>query len=139
MVVIDQFEQWLHAHASSGDSQLVPALRHCDGSGIQCVVLVRDDFWLSATRFMQALETPLVEEQNSALVDLFDMDHAAKVLAAFGRAYGKLPDLPAEPNEDQTPFLEQAVLADEDGKVVCVRLAVFAEMMAIARQWLSLP
>lgn len=89
VVVIDQFEQWLHAHASADDSQLIPALRHCDGSGVQCVVLVRDDFWMSATRFMQALEIPLVEGTNSAAVDLFDSDHALKVLAAFGRAYGQ--------------------------------------------------
>ena len=59
-------------------------------SRVQCIVMVRDDFWMAATRFMRDLEIRLVEGQNSALVDLFDLDHARKVLAAFGRAFGKL-------------------------------------------------
>ena len=57
-------------------------------------------------------------------------DHAEKVLAAFGRAFGNLPENPGETSKDQKEFLEQAVsgLAQE-GKVICVRLALFAEMM----------
>src|SRR4029077_21146477 len=55
---------------------------------------------------------------------------AEKVLVAFGRAFGVLPDNPSETSKDQKQFLEQAVsgLAQE-GKVICVRLALFAEMM----------
>ena len=53
--------------------------------------MVRDDFWMAATRFMQELEVRLVEAENSAAVDLFDPLHARKVLAAFGRSYGRLP------------------------------------------------
>ena len=34
--------------------------------------MVRDDFWLAATRFMQELEIRLVEGENPRLVDLFD-------------------------------------------------------------------
>ena len=135
VLVLDQFEQWLHAHAARDDSQLIPALRQCDGSHVQALVLVRDDFWMSATRFMQALEVPLVEGHNSAAVDLFDLDHAGKVLAMLGRGYGKLPASPAEPTADQQQFLTHAVsdIADE-GKVVSVRLSVFAEMMK-GRPW----
>ena len=53
-----------------------------------------------------------------------------KVLAAFGRAFGKLPENPGDTSKDQKEFLKQAVsgLAQE-GKVICVRLALFAEMM----------
>src|SRR5207253_6597650 len=70
------------------------------------------------------------EAQNSAVVDLFPIRHAEKVLAAFGRAFGVLPDGPAEASKEHKQFLEQAVsgLAQE-GKVICVRLALFAEMM----------
>ena len=52
------------------------------------------------------------------------------MLAAFGRAFGKLPENSGETSKDQKEFLEQAVsgLAQE-GKVICVRLALFAEMM----------
>ncbi len=130
LIVLDQFEQWLHAKKEEENTELVQALRQCDGGRVQCIVMVRDDFWMAATRFMRDLEIRLVEGQNSAAVDLFDMDHARKVLAAFGRAFGKLPENPGETSKDQKEFLNQAVsgLAQE-GKVICVRLALFAEMM----------
>ena len=54
--------------------------------------MVRDDFWLAVSRFVRELEIRLLEGQNTALADLFDLDHARKVLAAFGRAFGRLPD-----------------------------------------------
>ena len=129
LIVLDQFEQWLHAKKDEQHTELMQALRQCDGERVQCVVMVRDDFWLSVSRFLQELEVRLLEGQNSALVDLFDMDHARKVLAAFGRAFGKLPESGAT-SKDQKEFLNQAVsgLAQE-GKVISVRLALFAEMM----------
>jgi serine/threonine protein kinase/formylglycine-generating enzyme required for sulfatase activity len=130
LIVVDQFEQWLHANTSYRDAEFVEAMRQCDGGRVQCIILVRDDFWLAVSRFLQELEVPLLEGQNSALVDLFDLDHAKKVLAAFGRAFGKLPENAAQTSKEQAQFLEQAVhaLAQED-KVICVRLALFAEMM----------
>ena len=66
------------------------ALRQCDGERVQCLVMVRDDFWMASTRFMQALEIRLVKAKNSCAVDLFDLLHARNVLGAFGRAYGRL-------------------------------------------------
>ena len=130
LIVLDQFEQWLHAKKEEENSELVQALRQCDGGRVQCVVMVRDDFWMAATRFMRELEVRLVEAQNSAAVDLFPIRHAEKVLAAFGRAFGTLPENPGETSKDQNEFLKQAVsgLAQE-GKIICVRLALFAEMM----------
>ena len=85
---------------------------------------------MAVTRFLRELEIHLLEGQNSAAVDLFDVRHAEKVLRAFGRAFGVLPERTSETTNDQKQFLEQAVqgLAQED-KVVCVRLALFAEMM----------
>ena len=130
VIVLDQFEQWLHAKKEEENTELVQALRQCDGSRVQCVVMLRDDFWLSVSRFLRELEVRLLEGQNSALVDLFDLDHARKVLAAFGRAFGKLPENPGETSKDQKQFLEQAVSSlGQEGKVICVRLALFAEMM----------
>ncbi len=130
LIVLDQFEQWLHARKEEENTDLVQALRQCDGGRVQCIVMVRDDFWMAATRFMRELEIRLLEGQNSAAVDLFDMDHARKVLAAFGRAFGKLPENASETEKEQKEFLKQAVsgLAQE-GKVISVRLALFAEMM----------
>ena len=130
LIVLDQFEQWLHAQKGEEDTELVHALRQCDGGHVQCIVMVRDDFWMAVSRFMRSLEIRLLEGQNSAVVDLFPLRHAEKVLAAFGRAFGDLPEAPEKATKDQRNFLAKAVqdLA-EDGKVICVRLALFAEML----------
>jgi formylglycine-generating enzyme required for sulfatase activity len=130
LLVLDQFEQWLHAKRNEENTELVQALRQCDGGRVQCIVLVRDDFWMAATRFMAALDLPIVQGQNCAAVDLFDTLHARKVLAAFGRAYGRLPDDLGQCTKDQHAFLDEAVAGlAEDGKVISVRLALFAEMV----------
>jgi hypothetical protein len=97
--------------------------------------MVRVDFWLAATRFMHELEIRLLEGQNSAVVDLFGLRHARGVLGAFGRAFGALPEKADEVTEQHQEFLKQATagLAGE-GRVVCIRLALFAEMLK-ERTW----
>jgi serine/threonine protein kinase/formylglycine-generating enzyme required for sulfatase activity len=128
LLVLDQFEQWLHARRSEENTELVQALRQCDGGRLQSLVMVRDDFWLAVSRFMQALEVRVVEGDNSRLVDLFDPRHARKVLTAVGRAFGALPE--KELTGEQDAFLDQAVAGlAQDGKVISVRLALFAEMV----------
>jgi serine/threonine protein kinase/formylglycine-generating enzyme required for sulfatase activity len=129
LIVIDQFEQWLHAKRDQEHTELVAALRQCDGEHVQCIVMVRDDFWMAATRFMRDLEVRLLEGQNSAAVDLFPIRHAEKVLAAFGRAFGTLPGETKAFSKEQSAFLTESVAGlAEEGKVVCVRLALFADM-----------
>jgi serine/threonine protein kinase/formylglycine-generating enzyme required for sulfatase activity len=129
LIVLDQFEQWLHANRGEENAELIQALRQCDGCRVQCLALVRDDFWLAVTRFMQALEI-VIDGDNSRLVDLFDPLHAHKVLAAFGRAYGRLPESPGQYSKEQDAFLDQAVAGlAQEGKVISVRLALFAEMV----------
>ncbi len=135
LIVIDQFEQWLHAHLEHADHELIDAIRQCDGGRVQCITMIRDDFWMAATRFMRAVEVSLAEGENSLAVDLFELRHAKRVLASFGRAFGTLPPDAAQTTRNQTAFLEQAINdIAEDGKVVCVRLALFAEMMK-GREW----
>ena len=130
LIVLDQFEQWLHAKRGEEDTDLIRALRQCDGEHVQAIVMVRDDFWMAATRFMQELEIRLVEGANSAAVDLFDERHAKRVLTAFGRAFGALPEHLHDLTPDQEQFLEEATTGlAQEGKVVCVRLALFAEMI----------
>jgi len=135
VLVVDQFEQWLHAHDDDPAAELVAALRQCDGGRVQCVLSVRDDFWMAVTRFFDAVEVPLSEGRNSAAVDLFDRRHAQTVLRAFGVAFGALPGGSSALTEAQRQFIEQAVddLARE-GRVVAVRLALFAEMVK-GREW----
>ena len=128
LIVLDQFEQWLHAKHGEENTDLVQALRQCDGGRVQCVVMVRDDFWLAVSRFMQALEI-VPDGENSRLVDLFDLRHARKVLTSFGRAFGALADQGSLTN-DQDAFLNQSVSGlAQDGKIISVRLALFAEMV----------
>ncbi|MGE5195618.1 MAG: serine/threonine-protein kinase, partial [Deltaproteobacteria bacterium] len=135
VVVLDQFEQWLHAHRVEESAELARALRHCDGTRVQCLLAVRDDFGMAATRFMGELEVPIVQGRNFATIDRFSSGHARKVLAEFGRAFGQLPDSEIEWTPAQQLFLNEAVswLAEE-GKVIPVRLALFAEMIK-DREW----
>jgi serine/threonine protein kinase len=80
LVVLDQFEQWLHGKRGEENAELVAALRQCDGEHSQAILLVRDDFWLAVSRFMADLEAELIPGQNVALIDLFAPRHAVKVL-----------------------------------------------------------
>ena len=68
--------------------------------------------------------------ENFATVDLFDIDHAAKVLTKFGQAFGKLPANAGNLSADEQQFISQVAkgLAQE-GKVVSVRLSLFADMV----------
>lgn len=137
LIVLDQFEQWLHAHQDLQATELVQALRQCDGSRVQCIVMVRDDFWVAATRFFREIEVRLVERENSAVVDLFDERHARRVLESFGRAYGCLTQSSGFPSGDRPSeislegqFVVQAVTSlARDGKVMPIRLALFAELV----------
>jgi formylglycine-generating enzyme required for sulfatase activity len=127
LIVLDQFEQWLHANRQAEKAELISALRQCDGERVQAIVLVRDDFWVALSRFMDGLQIEMLKGQNTAMVDLFDPRHAKKVLSSFGRAYGNLEE---SSGKDQEAFLEQAVGSlVQDGRVISVRLALFAEMV----------
>ena len=132
LLVIDQFEQWLQSHPDLVDGELIRALRHCDGQGLQAILLVRDDFWMAVTRFARALEITLVEGVNSAPAELFNLDHAQRVLTALGRALGRIPDeADIGPGTEQGQFLKRAIeeLAGSDGRVIPVRLTLLAVML----------
>ncbi|HEX3451535.1 MAG TPA: protein kinase [Isosphaeraceae bacterium] len=129
LLVLDQFEQWLCAQKGDEGTELIAALRQCDGEHVQALCLVRDDFWMAANRFMTHLEIDLVSDRNVAAIDLFDPKHARKVLEACGRAYEVLPPT-GDLTKEQNTFLDQAVTGlAQDGRVVPVRLALFAEMV----------
>ena len=83
--------------------------------------MIRDDFWLSVNRFLSELDVPLVENHDFKLVDLFSLDHAARVLSLFGQALGKLPSKHSLWSPGQRDFVKLAVegLA-EDRKVISI-------------------
>ncbi|MEZ6120490.1 MAG: serine/threonine-protein kinase [Pirellulaceae bacterium] len=135
LLVIDQFEQWLYSTKSFESTVIGDALRQCDGAVLQCLLLVRDDFWMAISRFMHELEIE-IEGSNSRAVDLFDPDHAKKILILLGQAYGRLPNPEdKELSADQHDFIDSAIDGIcENGKVVCVRLSLFADMVK-NRSW----
>ncbi|MCY2993291.1 MAG: SUMF1/EgtB/PvdO family nonheme iron enzyme [Planctomycetota bacterium] len=135
VLLLDQFEQWLHAHRGDADSELATALRWCDGGHLQAVIMVRDEFVLAVHRFLNSLDVRIQEGVNWEKTDLFDPDHARRVLAEYGRAYRPADEsvgLDAKPNE----FLDRVVadLQDSDGKVVSVKIALLAQMLK-GRPW----
>ncbi|MBM4093562.1 MAG: hypothetical protein FJ276_29760, partial [Planctomycetes bacterium] len=131
LLVLDQFEQWLHAHGDEPSSQLLHALRQCDGANVQCLVLVREEYAVACLRFLDQLDAEMREGENFGLVDLFDQRHAEKVLRLFGKAFGALPEKDSALSTAQEEFVTQSIreLSDEKDRVICVRLALFAEMV----------
>jgi serine/threonine protein kinase len=135
LIVIDQFEQWLHGGTLSDYSEIIRGLRQCDGVNVQCLLLVRDDFWMGITRLAHHLELRLVDRENSAPVDLFDLSHATRVVTMFGRAYARLPDEDNELTDAQRQFLAEGIASLEvKGYVSPVLLSLFAEMLK-GRPW----
>ena len=133
LIILDQFERWLAAN-DPRDTELTAALRQCDGQRVQCLLVVRDDFWYSLTRLMGEVEVPLRESSNCAAVQLLSVAQARHVLEAFGRASGQLPH-DRELTVEQERFLDEVVEGlSRDGAVVPVRLNVFVEM-ARGKPW----
>jgi formylglycine-generating enzyme required for sulfatase activity len=131
LVVLDQFEQWLHAHAQDMEStELVATLRQADGEHVQVLLLVRADFWMSISRLFESLKINLDRARNTRAVELFGESHAHHVLHLFGTAYGQLPSEGSGLTADQAAFLARAVEElSGDGGVIPVRLSLFADMM----------
>jgi serine/threonine protein kinase/formylglycine-generating enzyme required for sulfatase activity len=128
LIVIDQFEQFLHRSEDLSRSELAAALRQCDSHRVQALLIVREDFVSAANQFMELLEEPLSQDANWAILDLFTPAHARKVLVAYGRALGALPVDAL--GREQSRFIDLAIDGlQEDGKLIPVRLALLAEML----------
>ncbi len=135
LVIIDQFEQWLAAHPNVESTELLEALRHCDGQRLSCLLLVRDEFWLSASRLLQALGVAWSDERSVQKVDLFDETHARLVLTRIGQALRKLPPNAEQFSRQQNRFLDQVIdELSQDGFVICVHITLFVEMFK-QRTW----
>lgn len=135
VIVIDQLEQWLAGNRVLGSSDFAALLRQCDGNRLKAVLLVRDDFWVPLSRLLEFVEVPFSNGENAQYVDLFDINHARRVLHEFGHAYGQLPSAKSQLTSEQERFLEEAVdTLASNGSVFPVRIAVFAEMIK-SRSW----
>ncbi|MCA9183402.1 MAG: hypothetical protein KDA51_18205, partial [Planctomycetales bacterium] len=133
LLILDQFEQWLQTWDGDPHCPLVEALRQCDGQRVQVLLMVRDDFWMSAARLMRELDAQIIEGVNATSLDAFTERHAHKVLFACGQAHGVVDA--QSPSMENRQFVERAVAELSDhGKVFPVRLALFVQMMH-ARPW----
>lgn len=129
LLVLDQLEQRLARGDDYLTSNLSKALRYCDGRVLQSLLICRDDYLMSLSRFTASLGLDVREGENAQAIDLFDRKHARSVLVRYGQACGQLADAPGELTEAQEDFLQAVVtqlsVADY---VVCVQLVLFAEM-----------
>ena len=135
LIVIDQFEQWLIGNRQFEVSQLAHALRYCDGVNLSCILMIRDDYWHSVSRFLDHLGVDTREGDNAQRIDRFNKSHARKVLFLIGRALKKLPFKSTDLSKSQNEFLDQVVndLA-EDERIAGVHLTLFSEMFK-HRDW----
>ncbi len=145
VIVLDQFEQWLHANRKDMRSTpLVDALGKVNGVQVKCLLMVRDEFVSAISNLFRELGVNMINHgprENARPVALFDSAHARRVLELFGAFYKRLPADPNEFSTDQVRFLEQAVagLSQNDPgnsgeSVNCALLSLFAFMMK-GRPW----
>lgn len=134
LIVIDQFEQWLVHHPDT-KSELIDGLRHCDGKRLTCILSARQDFCFNVMRLFRILGVKWDLESNVQTMDLLDLQHAENVLFRLGRAYDRLPQHEHELSRPQQRFLRRVVDGlSQNNKVICVHLALFAEMFK-DREW----
>ena len=100
LLVLDQFEQWLHARQDEENTELVagPAAVRRRARPVRSCWCATTSGW-PRPGSCATWRSDLVEGQNSPPVDLFDLGHARKVLAAFGRAFGDLPEHAGETDQ----------------------------------------
>ena len=92
------------------NTELVAALRQCDGEHVQAIVMVRDDFWLAVTRFMDELEVELVQGQNTCRWSTSSTRATpARCWRRSGPPTGHLPERTGDLSRDQHAFLDRAV------------------------------
>ena len=131
LIVLDQFEQWLKTQNPERRGELVQALAECDGEHLQCILMVRGEFYTAAAEFLYDLDIHVSDLTNMATVKLFDREHARAILCRFGHALGRLPEDPTQQSPDQQVFLQQALSGlEQEGKFIPVRLSLFADMMS---------
>ena len=130
LLVLDQFEQWLHRPAAEQDTELVAALRQCDGEHVQAIVMVRDDFWMAAdpVHARPGGRAPRGRERRPGR----PVRPAPRPEGARGVRPGlrRLPGTDGALTRDQeTSSTRRSRAWPRTGKVISVRLALFAEMV----------
>ena len=100
------------------------------------IVMVRDDFWLAVEPVHARAGDPTLLKGRTVRWSIFSIrDHAGKCWRHSGGPSANFPTKSAtltSEQEDISGSVDRGLA--EDGKVICVRLALFAEMMK-AKAW----
>ena len=132
LLVLDQFEQWLHGNVRGSGADLVRGLRHCDGVNLQMLLVVREEFWVMTGRFGGWLDVVFHEGRNAMMLDLFPVEHARRVLERFGRSLGRLVN-PLSADDEE--FLVGATgMLERGGLISPIELSLLVEAMR-ERPW----
>lgn len=136
LIVLDQFEQWLLSNQDFNTSSLAEALRHCDGSKLFCILIVRESHCSSVSKFFAGLGTEWNENANIQRIDSVDASHARKVLHRIGAAYSKLPLDEKQLTPKENKFLDAVVSSLSDrGRILYVHITMIAEALK-DRPWI---
>ena len=132
VLILDQFEQWLQHRPMDEACELTQGLRFCNGVQLQAVLVVREDFWVSISRFAATLELVFEDGRNAAMLDLFSEEHARQVLRRLGTDWDRFVGMEIGSRE---AFLQEAVAGlSVSGRVVPIQLALLATML-VDRPW----
>lgn len=135
LIVLDQLEQWLLSDGCSLDSQLVDALRQCDGHHVQVIAVVRDEFWSPVTRLLHALDMQLLDGTNAMSLGPFDASHVENVLSAFATAKGRFDSGDASRASAHATFIQAAATQlCRSGPVLPIQVTLFWELIK-NREW----
>ena len=130
LLVLDQFEQWLHARRGEENTELVAALRQCDGEHVQA------SSWSGTTSGWRPPGScgtwrstwSKAEHRRSSISSTCGTP--ARCWRRSAGPSGPCPSSQSGLTREQEAFLDQAVAGlAQDGKVISVRLALFAEMV----------
>lgn len=131
VIIIDQFEQHLQCERNSHNS-LLRCLKQCNGVRLAVLLVVRDDFWVGASKFFSELSINIDTGRNAGVVNFFDEDHAMHVLTRFGQSLDRLP---ASLQKKHKKFIRIAVSEMSDGTYVSpILIALFVEVFR-SRSW----
>lgn len=142
LIVLDQFEQWLHGKKSE-NRELADALLECDGINVQVLLLVREDFFTETRGFIRGLGLDWETEVCDEYCDPLGKTDAQLILAKLGAGYNRsgfdklqhgLSIVPE--NDPRRLFLVKAVQGLSAGKdyILPVHLSTLAWLMR-ERDW----
>ena len=127
LLVIDHFEHWLQHTDDYACTPLAIALRQCDGSRLQTLLVATDTALIFTMRFMNVLDIDLVPDFNHFRLETLSRQQATTLLTHFGRTHGKLEQRGQLTSAEQN-FIEQVLKHMlQEGRVPQWKLAPFLQ------------